>query len=343
MKAEKKPKELDPYKEDQDGQVDLQGVPMEEVEDMEDWSGLQQSSWQNILASLDADVEAVMKEAGYIDSQGDLKYNPHHDRIGRFTNVQGAVSRVPSQPNVQKPVAPATPSPAPVQKPVQKEPDGLAGLKPAGKYKKMEGEYDTWIKQLAPDEKAAVVNYTTPEYASYNGFLRNGKPKATSALKKKITALDAALDKGSAPFPFTVSRGMGFRDPAEYKKFVDGLKTNLGKTFSDKGYGSTSVDSDAFVGNVQYKIHVPKGAKGGYVDKISDAHPPEREFLLPRGTTYKVRKMSTSQDNGKEVTNVELEIVPAGKSVSLDNVEEKAQREVSPKFLWTVDDIQWNT
>ena len=53
------------------------------------------------------------------------------------------------------------------------------------------------------------------------------------------------------------------------------------------------------IGNKRYifKIHVPKGSKGHYLDHQHNAHDHEREFLLHRGTTFKVTHHSSDDDH----------------------------------------------
>lgn len=75
---------------------------------------------------------------------------------------------------------------------------------------------------------------------------------------------------------------------------IEDMKKMVGKTFTEKGFTSTTVCADAqlpFGGMKETRtaldIEVPKGTKGAYIYKISD-HPAEFEFLIDRNTTYEI-------------------------------------------------------
>lgn len=103
-----------------------------------------------------------------------------------------------------------------------------------------------------------------------------------------IGKMDTALVASQIPEDITVFRGM----PAEALP-----KDAVGTEFTDKAYGSTSLDyktAEKFGRWVRedglhpaiIEIRVPKGNDGIYMENLWDNG--EYEVLLPRGTKYKV-------------------------------------------------------
>lgn len=75
---------------------------------------------------------------------------------------------------------------------------------------------------------------------------------------------------------------------------VDDMVESIGKLYTEKGFTSTTIAQDAqlpFGGHKDTQtvldIIVPKSTRGAYIYKMAD-NPAEFEFLIDRGTTYKV-------------------------------------------------------
>jgi hypothetical protein len=75
---------------------------------------------------------------------------------------------------------------------------------------------------------------------------------------------------------------------------VDDMVASIGKLYTEKGFTSTTIAQDAQLPFGGYKdtqtvldIIVPKSTRGAYIYKMAD-NPAEFEFLIDRGTTYKV-------------------------------------------------------
>ena len=63
----------------------------------------------------------------------------------------------------------------------------------------------------------------------------------------------------------------------------------VGKTFEDRAFVSTSVESKtAFGGGVRWEINAPKGSKEGMVT-ASSMFPNENELLLPRNSKFLIK------------------------------------------------------
>lgn len=75
---------------------------------------------------------------------------------------------------------------------------------------------------------------------------------------------------------------------------VDDMVASIGKLYTEKGFTSTTIAQDAqlpFGGHKDTQtvldIIVPKSTRGAYIYKMAD-NPAEFEFLIDRGTTYKI-------------------------------------------------------
>ncbi len=168
-----------------------------------------------------------------------------------------------------------------------------------------------WAKKLPRSQKLALSTYQGGEYRAINDGLRSdGKPPAK--YNATVKAMDAAIDKHTLSEPVTVHRGMDFDRPGA-REAID--KMEVGKTYSDKAYMSTTFDkeithvfNDRETPGASMEIRVPKGNHAAYMNAASDNphvnH--EKELLLPRNTQYRVVS-KTPTDNGYHVV---LEVLP---------------------------------
>jgi hypothetical protein len=123
----------------------------------------------------------------------------------------------------------------------------------------------------------------------------------------------------------------------------DDLKFEVGDTFHDDGYVSTtekkSVASEYFGDHFNTSvtksgvmvINVPKSEKILEVNAVdpSNMHSPEKEFILPRGSNFKVTKIDdTTSSNYKYIYTTLLP--PSPKQLTKSDV----QYEDTPKFVW---------
>lgn len=154
--------------------------------------------------------------------------------------------------------------------------------------------------KLSPTDKAFVEDYTHSGYAKTNYDLRSpGKAFRTEEDKIKVSntikSLDKAIDQSTLKEDLTVYRGMG-------DKFVaDNFDHLIGATIEDKGFVSTSTNIEiakpfAGVGKISTKsshrivarISLPKGSKALSISDIVPDNSYEEEFILPRGSKFKV-------------------------------------------------------
>lgn len=140
-------------------------------------------------------------------------------------------------------------------------------------------------QKLETSERNAILNYSGSGYASINNKLRSSKGKEVS---ETIKNMDKAFKKAPAlTEDLVVRRGVGSSGGV-----FDKLQT--GDVFQDHGFVSTSAKpGGGFSKSTSIHIRVPKGAKGIYMDSKLSLHSSEREFLLPRGSKFRVTGVKT--------------------------------------------------
>jgi hypothetical protein len=147
-----------------------------------------------------------------------------------------------------------------------------------------------WKASLSYAEKDAIVTYTGNGYSGLNKHLKatKGKPRGSNAATAKL--MDSALAKGTLTEDRVFYRGTKINKGENVVGSVigyDGYHSTSTSEFTAKNFvkkfsGSGSGTEGAFL-----RIKAPKGTKGGYVNGWS-LHGAESEFILPRGTQYKV-------------------------------------------------------
>ena len=168
--------------------------------------------------------------------------------------------------------------------------------------------FPNWQGFINSAERQAVIDYTGSAYSSINNQLRqNGYDTAPTGLKEKIDRIDAAIAKFTLDKTLTVIRGSSAHLVGGYTTAAE-INANLkGAIVRDKGFMSTSaVTGSEFPGQIKYEITVPKGkGRGAFVAPISQYHT-ENEFLLKRGSLFKV--LGAHTDTHGQIT-VRLRVV----------------------------------
>lgn len=174
----------------------------------------------------------------------------------------------------------------------------------------LDKQFNKWYKGLSEEEINAVISYTGSDYEDMNSFLRGIDSSASKYIQTTISNCKSALDKASLKEPIVVGRGSSVESLsgmlgteyhsdatwyAENKdKFIDGLA-------KDNGFLSTTpYEGGGFDGEVIYRINVPKGAHGVYVDDIS-SNQGEQEFLLQAGSNFRVIDIQKTGEYSVEV------------------------------------------
>lgn len=170
-----------------------------------------------------------------------------------------------------------------------------------------------WWDKLTEDECYAVRQYTGSSYVSMNNHLR-GIEKGDSTVKYWIEDCKSALSKASSPMDIVVGRGSdtrslrgmlgdpsGMLDAANDYSLADWVRKNkdkvIGSVASDNGFLSTTpYQGGGFSGDITYRILVPKGSPGAYVDAYSK-NKGEQEFLLQAGGKFRVTDIEPGYGN----------------------------------------------
>jgi hypothetical protein len=158
----------------------------------------------------------------------------------------------------------------------------------------MEEHALAWERSIDRQEKAAILEYVDNGFVQMNETLRTGK--GTKAIRAQIEDAATGISQGKgAPSDMTVHRAVGPGADAFWAK----LQKNVGKTYREKAFSSTTTDAvSTFKGvnadGIDLKIEVPEKASGAYVSILANSHTNEHEFLLPPDTNFKV--LSTSVD-----------------------------------------------
>lgn len=151
---------------------------------------------------------------------------------------------------------------------------------------------DAWEKSLTEDENFAFETYTGSGYEVINSTLRKGESFG-SYMGKVVSDLDAAIAKSELKEAIAVRR---FSGPELFgKSYDDPISSNelealVGTIITDNGFTSTTVlpRKNSHFGDIAMHITVPPGkGRGAYVANISQ-YKSEQEFLLARGSNFKV-------------------------------------------------------
>jgi SPP1 gp7 family putative phage head morphogenesis protein len=158
----------------------------------------------------------------------------------------------------------------------------------------------------------ALSYYQTSGYRSMNQLLRlNKRPDiGADAVKERIVWLEEALNKAPAlKHDVQVYRGLsakGLTGEFGEKAFAK-LKQMEGKTLTDKGFVSTSshreVALDGFTGfgeddTILFEIALPKGTPGIWMPIVTGRMQHEFEFLLQKGSIFKIVSVTRDPDVG---------------------------------------------
>lgn len=228
--------------------------------------------------------------------------------LADFKVAAKAPPKLPVKP-VEVPTPPPTPKPTkatPKPKPPKPTPAAvnervaeLTAVDNRRRFKSanegMEWAADRWpgVDGYSSTQLAAIRKYTDADYSEINGKLRN-----TGGAKGALGGLDSAIRKAPrVPEDIVVARDTS---PLQFGITGKGdLSSLTGKTFTEHGYLSTSVDSAGYNDRAPVRMHisVPKGHKAIYVsgrpgdperDILSTAGGSEAELILDRGAQYRV-------------------------------------------------------
>ena len=145
-----------------------------------------------------------------------------------------------------------------------------------------EKTYDSkWHESIGAEEKQALVRYGRADFLEINDSLRGVDDNPQPRTVKQIEQIDRVMSQSVVPEQVIVYRALSgaVLDKAE------------GKILTDKGFVSTSLNSDvaerlAAGGRVVMRVEVPKGVHAIYMEDITTID--EQEMLLKRGSSFAI-------------------------------------------------------
>lgn len=168
------------------------------------------------------------------------------------------------------------------------------------KYKKLLKDAKLWGKQLSKKEYKAVGDYTGNKYyRDINKSLITGHAK-NKFIKNTTKSLKAATNKFYLPFDLTVYRGT---NEELMNLSLNNQPLKVGAMIQNKGYSSATLSKDTAVDyskGVVYKINVPKGYHGAYIEPLSK-FTTEKEYLINPNAKMRVTGIQ-KVDYSKEIT-----------------------------------------
>lgn len=164
---------------------------------------------------------------------------------------------------------------------------------------------EDWQNGLSQSEKDAIKDYTLVGYARINPNLRrDGYDNSEQSTKKEADRLQGALDKYELNRDILVYRGVSQKFLGGYYSAWAINNSLVGQSFTDNGFASCStVQGRAFTfRDYILEIKVPRGkGRGAYISPVS-TFKAEAEFLLSRGTNFKIT--GARDEAGKTIIEV---------------------------------------
>lgn len=200
------------------------------------------------------------------------------------------------------------------------KPDGASALAQLTK---------TLLASLPASAKSALTDYRAGGSDDLNAELRAGREPIDRDMKGMMAGVDAAMAKAKPlAEPVRTYRGLAFKDETQAAEMMAKYESAItsGESITDPAYVSTSLDAGKAAefasghgkGKTGFVLEVINARHGIYMEGVGGSqHSGEQEFLLPRGTKFKVVGKKTTQHNGKDVVAYQLEQVIGGERVQL--------------------------
>lgn len=178
--------------------------------------------------------------------------------------------------------------------------------------KGLEEDHAEYYDSLSTEEKDAITFYTGADYITMNTELRQGKCCSDPENTERVRVLNNALNRNEIKETMVVYRG--FNDFVINNAFHQG-EIQVGDTMWDAAFMSTSpVDHIAEQRSykrhgVNFRILVPKGSKGAYLNGLSAASY-EPEILFPPSSGLKIHSIDYEiNDWGRRTYMLDVELV----------------------------------
>lgn len=238
----------------------------------------------------------------------EIKATPKAESVVTPAASKVAPVGVKPAPKVEAP-APA-PAPAPTAKiaPTSTAPVAPKNLNPATLGKSESTQ--KWVKDLSQDERAGLRSYASADFQQINGGLRKERGNVDKLASVELHYNEGSVANAAKHIDSAITKSPGLpSDTFLYRKFksnpaIDPASWSVGGTFQDHGYVSTNVGAPVggySSANVSLKIVAPKGTKGAFLSKSTLADSGSQEYLLPRGSKFRIDKIKKDRRGGYEV------------------------------------------
>lgn len=192
-----------------------------------------------------------------------------------------------------------------------------------------------WVATLSKEEQVAIRKYSGSYYKSMNGILRGTRAESEypadklKEIKQFVSDCDSALAKSVLPIDILTHRQLGMDMLKTLKETPDGI-------FIDEGFTSTTLIKDSFESKIDVEIKVPAGkGVGMYITSLA-RYEDEYEFLLARGTKFKVYEIDESGDRPL----VRLEVIGRALKAVAKNFKLEKRASSNEKFMWSPADVK---
>lgn len=174
---------------------------------------------------------------------------------------------------------------------------------------KKNSSYGKWKNNLSNDSKDALYSYTADGYGDVNSYLRQAdgwENINATMVKDQINKIDEAIENFELKDNLHVQRGAqeASLDMLFETYDIEELSDLVGKTYTDKGYMSSTVlygNSVATTKPVVFDIDIPAGrGRGAYINEFGSQYQDvEYEFLIKHGAKFTITEISEDIDLGK--------------------------------------------
>lgn len=265
-----------------------------------------------------------------VHSSSIFKFNPYHDKAGRFTTADGAetLSFGRSRWSIERMKRTVldhlnrqAKRKSALEASSYKSYHGYDAVK-AGAASLVNETRDWYTNDLNNEERNSIINYTGADSSDMNRWLGedSGKiPTDDSYLAETIRNLHSALDKASTPENLIVYRAVNLGNVGlGSNKALSSLE---GTRFTDHAFASTSIDPEVALrfmklNRAMLELKIPKGSKAGWVgewdgDLQRSSIPSEMEMIVQKGAKIRLGKVKDIRipdyPHSIEVIEAELE------------------------------------
>jgi hypothetical protein len=237
-----------------------------------------------------------------------IKYNPYHDRLGRFATANAATSfSIPKDQKLRDKLIDRERQKTTTSQKVTIARPSLVDRKENMK-RALELDKELWddnhdyVKSAPKEQQRALHQYMRNGCTEMNAYCRTGEGQPE--IRQRVAELDKMANNHKSTKDMILYRGVKDVLPAS----IDEAKAYIGRTIQDKAFLSTTIKAEtanSFAGDrgVILEIAAPKGTKGFYAETYWDSKKAmaarrrgeigETEWLMPRNTKIEITGIRT--------------------------------------------------